>query len=105
MSRRSGRGSWGLVDSLRGPRHLVKWNLGLGNSGQYRSEQVALINKTREAEARVTSFGRWPGRRSLRLSLSGQGRSTCGNQTIERASVGRGLRGRGMGSGRSYQGA
>ena len=56
MPGRSSQGARAWNPYSGGPRHLVKWKLGLGKSGQYRSEQVTLINKTREAQAGVTSF-------------------------------------------------
>ena len=59
MSVLSGQDSSGLEDPLRGHKTSRKMKLGTGNSGhctgQYKSEQVKLTNKTRKAHVRETS--------------------------------------------------
>ena len=46
-----------MVDPLRGFKESREIELGTGELWtEYRSEQVTLINKTREAQVRMTSF-------------------------------------------------
>ena len=47
-----GAGELGSGRSAEGPKISRELELGMGNSGQYRSEQVTMINKTRKAQAR-----------------------------------------------------
>ena len=77
MSGRSDRESSSLEDPFRGPKMSREVELGSGELWTYRSEQVTLVIKAREAQVRATSFGtalRCPEGRSLCLMLvSGAG--------------------------------